>query len=144
MAKEASEETGETDGGRQRTPLTMIVPPLVLTAAAAVLGLLPQLGTCRPGGGGAVPGPGGYNATVLSGARRRAPRRPGAAGGQPGSRAADLATGAGSAAGAVLLAGVALYWRRLPLLRRRLRARAPGCARPGLAGGSRAAWSTTT
>jgi len=40
---------------------------------------------------------------------------------ETGVSAADLATGAGSAAGAVLLAGAALYRRRLPLLRRRRR-----------------------
>ena len=118
--KEASEETGETTGGRSRTPLTMLAPPLILTAAAAVLGLLPQLGTSVQGAAVRLQDQAGYAATVLSGARVTHPVAP-----EPpeetGVSAADLATGAGSAAGAVLLAGAALYRRRLPLLRRRRR-----------------------
>ena len=54
MAAEANEETGETDAARQRTPLTMIVPPAVMVAAAlaaGILGLVPRfaagLGACR-------------------------------------------------------------------------------------------------
>ncbi|MDX6421794.1 MAG: hypothetical protein QOG28_6414 [Trebonia sp.] len=35
MAAEANEETGETESGRQRTPLTMLVPPCVLVAHPA-------------------------------------------------------------------------------------------------------------
>ena len=57
MAAEASEETSETEDGRRRTPLTMIVPPAVLVAAAIVVGLLPHLGPAVAGGGRAVPGP---------------------------------------------------------------------------------------
>ena len=44
MAKMAAEETSETDSDRQRTPLTMIVPPALLVACAAALGLIAQLG----------------------------------------------------------------------------------------------------
>ena len=38
MAKEAAEETSETDAGKRRTPLTMIVPPALLVAAASASG----------------------------------------------------------------------------------------------------------
>jgi hypothetical protein len=69
----------------------------------------------------------GYAATVLSGQRVAHPAAP-----EPpeetGVTAADVASGLGSAAGAVVLAGLALYRRRLPLLRR-----APGPG-PGLSG----------
>jgi len=58
-----------------------------------------------------------YNATVLSGARVVHPQAPAPAEGT-GVTAASLATGAGSAAGAMALAFLALYWRRLPVLRR--------------------------
>jgi multicomponent Na+:H+ antiporter subunit D len=131
--KEASEETGETAGGRGWTPLTMLAPPLILTAAAVVLGLLPQLGTFVQGAAVRLQDQAGYAATVLSGARVAHPVAP-----EPPEEtevsAADLATGAGSAAGAVLLAGVALYRRRLPLLRQR---RGPRPGSPALARASR-------
>jgi len=39
MAAEADEETGETDTGRQRTPLTMFIPPCVLVALGLVAGI---------------------------------------------------------------------------------------------------------
>jgi hypothetical protein len=60
-----------------------------------------------------------YNATVLSGAHvahpsALFPSEP------TGITAADLAIGLGSATGALLLAFLALYWQRLPLLRRGL------------------------
>src|SRR5580704_16426668 len=38
MAKAADEEKSETDSGKQRTPLTMIIPPAVLVVAAIVMG----------------------------------------------------------------------------------------------------------
>ena len=40
MAREAAEETSETDAAKQRTPLTMIIPPAILVAAALGVGLL--------------------------------------------------------------------------------------------------------
>jgi multicomponent Na+:H+ antiporter subunit D len=126
-AAEASEETGETVSGRGRSPLSMLVPPLVLVVAAAVTGLLPQVGPAAQAGAVQLQDQQAYAATVLSGARVAHPSAP-----EPpeetGVTAADLVSGAGSAAGAVLLAGLALYRRRLPLLRR-----APGPG-SGLAG----------
>jgi len=35
MAEMAAEETSETDLGKDRAPLTMIIPPAVLVACAA-------------------------------------------------------------------------------------------------------------
>ena len=59
----------------------------------------------------------GYNATVLAGAHIVHPVALAAA--EPtGITVSDVATATGSAVGAVILALTALYWRRLPLLRR--------------------------
>jgi multicomponent Na+:H+ antiporter subunit D len=117
MAKEASEETSETGGDKRRTPLTMIIPPAVLVVAAIVIALLPHLGPAVQGGAVRFQDQGGYNAAVLSGAHVTHPVAP-----QPaestGIKVSDLASGAGSVAGSVVLAYLALYWRRLPLLRR--------------------------
>jgi multicomponent Na+:H+ antiporter subunit D len=117
MAEESSEETSETDEDKQRTPLSMIVPPAVLVAAAAVLGLLPRLGSVVQAAAVRFQDQPAYNATVLRGARIAhvtAPYRAGPA----GVTVTDLAIGLGTAAGAVFLAFLALYWRRLPVLRR--------------------------
>jgi multicomponent Na+:H+ antiporter subunit D len=117
MAAEASEETGETTAGRQRTPLTMIVPAALLVAAAAGLVFAPHLGPTVESWAQRFQDQAGYNATVLSGARVTHP-----AGIYPAESAgvtvADVVTGAGSAAGALVLAFLALYRRRLPVLRR--------------------------
>ncbi|MHB1929644.1 MAG: complex I subunit 5 family protein, partial [Acidimicrobiales bacterium] len=44
MAAEADEEHSETDTGKDRTPLTMLLPPVALVALALAVGLLPQMG----------------------------------------------------------------------------------------------------
>ncbi|MGI8447882.1 MAG: complex I subunit 5 family protein [Streptosporangiaceae bacterium] len=117
MARESSEETSETDEGKQRTPLTMIIPPGVLVAAAAVTGLLPRLGSVVEAAAVRFQDQRAYNATVLHGARVAHVTAPYAA--EPaGVTVTDLVIGLGTAAGAVFLAFLALYWRRLPLLRR--------------------------
>jgi multicomponent Na+:H+ antiporter subunit D len=117
MAKEATEETSETDSGKQRTPLTMIIPPAVLAAAAVVIGLIARLGPEVQAAAIRFEDQAAYNATVLSGAHIAHPVTLYAA--EPtGVTLADLLTGGGSAAGALILAWVALYWRRLPLLHR--------------------------
>jgi hypothetical protein len=94
----------------------MIVPPAVLVAAAAVIGFLPRLG---PGVAAAAIGfqdqP--NTARVLFGTPVTHPAALYPAE-SAGITLADVLTGLGSAAGAVLLAHLALYWRRLPLLRR--------------------------
>jgi multicomponent Na+:H+ antiporter subunit D len=117
MARESSEETSETDEGKQRTPLTMIIPPAVLVAAAAVIGLLPGLGSVVEAAAVRFQDQRAYNATVLHGARVAHVTAPYAAG-PAGVTVTDLVIGLGTAAGAVFLAFLALYWRRLPLLRR--------------------------
>jgi multicomponent Na+:H+ antiporter subunit D len=117
MARQASEETSETEEGRQRTPLTMIVPPVILVAAAIAVGLVPHLGPVAQGAAVRFQDQSAYNATVLSGAHVAHP----AAISPPedtGITVADVASGAGSAAGSLILAFLALYWRYLPLLRR--------------------------
>jgi multicomponent Na+:H+ antiporter subunit D len=117
MAQESSEETSETDQGKQRTPLTMIIPPAVLVAAAFALGLVPHLGPVVEAAAVRFQDQHAYTATVLYGRHAARTAAPYAA--EPaGVTAADLIIGAGTAAGAVLLALLGLYWRRLPLLRR--------------------------
>ena len=117
MARESSEETSETDEGKQRTPLTMIIPPAVLVAAAALPGLLPRLGSVVQAAAVRFQDQRAYNATVLHGARVAHVTAPYAAG-PAGATVTNLVIGLGTAAGAVVLAFAALYWRRLPLLRR--------------------------
>jgi multicomponent Na+:H+ antiporter subunit D len=117
MAQESSEETSETDEGKQRTPLTMIIPPAVLVTAAAVTGLLPRLGSVVQAAAVRFQDQRAYNATVLHGARVAHVTAPYPA--EPaGVTVTDLVIGLGTAAGAVFLAFLALYWRRLPVLRR--------------------------
>jgi multicomponent Na+:H+ antiporter subunit D len=118
MAREAAEETSETTGGKDRTPLTMIVPPAVLVVAAIVAGLVGPLGPAVQAAAVRFEDQAGYNATVLFGAHVTHPVALFATG--PTSvTAADVLTGLGSVAGALILAWLALYWRRLPLLRAR-------------------------
>ncbi len=117
MARESSEETSETNQGKRRTPLSMIVPPAVLVLAAAVLGFLPRLGPAVQAAAIRFQDQAGYNAAVLSGTPLSHPAALLPAG-HAGISPADVLTGLASAAGAVVLAYLALYWRRLPLLRR--------------------------
>jgi multicomponent Na+:H+ antiporter subunit D len=119
MAEQASEETSETEEGKQRTPLTMIVPPAVLVAAAIVVGLLPDIGPAVQAAAVRFQDQAAYNATVLSGAHVAHPVAP-AASEAAGISLSDVVSGLGSVAGSVVLAWLALYWRRLPLLRRGL------------------------
>jgi multicomponent Na+:H+ antiporter subunit D len=117
MAKMAAEETSETDSGRQRTPLTMIVPPAVLVGCAAVIGLITRLGPAVQAAAIRFEDQAGYNATVLAGAHIAHPAALAAAESTSITVSGVLA-GTGSAIGALVLAFLALYWRRLPLLRR--------------------------
>jgi multicomponent Na+:H+ antiporter subunit D len=116
-AAEASEETSETDQAKQRTPATMIIPAAVLAVAGLAISLLPHLGPAVQAAAIRFQDEAAYNATVLAGAHVAHPMAPSAP--EPtGITGADLASGLGSAAGALILAFLALYWRRLPLLRR--------------------------
>ncbi len=117
MAEMAAEETSETESGKQRTPLTMIIPPAVLVACAAVIGLITQLGPMVQAAAIRFEDQAGYDATVLAGAHIAHPAAPAAAESTSLTVSAVL-TGTGSAIGALVLAFLALYWRRLPLLRR--------------------------
>ena len=117
MAEMAAEETSETDSDKQRTPLTMIIPPAVLVACAAAIALVPQLGGVIQAAAIRFEGQTGYITTVLAGAHVAHPVAPAAAE-SPGITVSDVLTGTGTAIGALILAFLALYWRRLPLLRR--------------------------
>ncbi len=119
MAKMAAEETSETDSDKQRTPLTMIIPPAVLVACAAALGLITQLGPAVQAAAIRFEDQAAYNATVLAGAHIVHPVALTAAE-STGITVSDVLTGTGSTIGALILAFLALYWRRLPLLRRGL------------------------
>jgi multicomponent Na+:H+ antiporter subunit D len=120
MAAEANEETGETDSGRQRTPLTMLIPPCVLVVlgvAAGIAAMLPRFAVALEGAAARFEDQAGYASLVLNGARAAtpAPLYPQV----PATvTAASVITALCSVAGAVLLALAALYWRRLPVLRR--------------------------
>jgi multicomponent Na+:H+ antiporter subunit D len=120
MAREANEETSETDLGKSRTPLTMIIPAGLLAVAGFVVGLLPGLGGAVEAAAVRFQDQAGYNATVLSGT---AVAHPAAV--FPVQAASvtvvSVATAVGSVAGSLLLAFVALYWRRLPVLSRVVR-----------------------
>jgi multicomponent Na+:H+ antiporter subunit D len=117
MAKAAAEEKSETDSGKQRTPLTMIIPPAILVGAALVIGLVTQLDPVVQADAIRFEDQAAYNATVLAGAHIAHPVAIAAAE-STGITAVDVLTGAGSAVGALILAFLALYWRRLPVLRR--------------------------
>ena len=117
MAEMAAEETSETDSDKQRTPLTMIIPPAVLVACAAAITLIPQFGAVVEAAAIRFEDQTGYITTVLAGAHVAHPVAPAAAE-STGITVSDVLTGTGTAIGALILAFLALYWRRLPLLRR--------------------------
>ncbi len=117
MAEEASEETSETDEAKNRTPLSMIIPSVALVALALAVGLLPQLGSVVQDGAVRFQDQTAYNATVLTGAHIAHP----VALLPPEDTSVtttDVVTGVGTAAASIVLALMALYWRRLPVLRR--------------------------
>ena len=117
MARESSEETSETAQGKTRTPLTMIIPAAVLVVAAIGVVFAPHIGAGVEGAAVRFEDQAAYNATVLSGARVAHPTAIAPA--EPaGVTVTAVATGAGSALGGLALAFFALYWRRLPVLRR--------------------------
>jgi multicomponent Na+:H+ antiporter subunit D len=115
MAKEAAEETSETDAAKRRTPITMIGPAAVLTALAIAIGLVgSRLGPVVEAAAARFTDQAGYNATVLHGAHIAYP-----VGLHAGITLASMLGGTGSGAGALALAWLGLYWRRLPVLRAR-------------------------
>jgi multicomponent Na+:H+ antiporter subunit D len=117
MAKEAEEEESETEEAKYRTPLSMVVPAAALVVVALALPFFPGFGPSVQRAATRFEDESAYRALVLSGrppANLRAPLPPG----PTGITVADVATGAGSAAGAVLLAGAALFRRRFRSLAR--------------------------
>jgi multicomponent Na+:H+ antiporter subunit D len=120
MAAEANEETGETDEARQRTPLSMLVPAAALAAlglAAGVAAMVPEVAAGLVAAAARFQDQPAYIATVLTGARvtRAVPLYPAA---PADVTVASVVTALCSVLGAAALALTALYWRRLPLLRR--------------------------
>ncbi len=120
MAAEANEETGESDSGRQRTPLSMLVPPMACVAlglAAGIAALLPRVAAAIEAAAVRFQDQPGYAATVLTGARVTHPVAlyPAA---PAEATVASVIIALLAALGAIALALAALYWRRLPLLRR--------------------------
>jgi multicomponent Na+:H+ antiporter subunit D len=120
MAAEANEETGESSSGRQRTPLSMLLPCCLLVAfglAVGVLAMVPRFAAGLEAAAVRFQDQAGYAGTVLHGARVARPVSfypPTPAGVTPASVIIALC----SVLFAVLLALAALYWRRLPVLRR--------------------------
>ena len=117
MAKGPGEETAETLSGREHTPLTMLVPAALLALGALGVGLIPKLGSVVEAAVVRFQDEPGYNATVLRGLQVTHP-----VAAAPSAPAVvtllSVLTGAGSVAASVILALVALYWRRVPVLRR--------------------------
>jgi multicomponent Na+:H+ antiporter subunit D len=120
MAAEANEETGETESGRQRTPLTMLVPPYLLVAlgaAAGIAAMVPRFAAAVEAAAVRFEDQSAYASLVLNGAGTAKAAAPWPAAPAVVS-AASVIVALCSVAGAVLLALTALYWRRLPVLRR--------------------------
>jgi multicomponent Na+:H+ antiporter subunit D len=120
MAAEANEETGESSSGRQRTPLSMLLPCCVLVVfalAVGVLAMVPRFANGIEAAAVRFQDQAGYAATVLHGAHltHLVPLYPpDPAGVTPTSVVIALC----SVLFAALLALTALYRRRLPVLRR--------------------------
>jgi multicomponent Na+:H+ antiporter subunit D len=120
MEAGANEETGETESGRQRTPLTMLIPLCVLAAlgvASGIAAMLPRFAAALESAAARFQDQQAYIALVLGGrpTANPVPLYPQV---PPDVTAASVITALCSVAGALVLALVALYWRRLPLLRR--------------------------
>jgi multicomponent Na+:H+ antiporter subunit D len=120
MAAEANEETGESESGRQRTPLTMLIPLCVLAVlglAAGIAAMSPRWAAALESAAARFEDQSAYTSLVLGGVRTVHPAAvyPQA---PPDVTAASVIAALCSVAGAVLLALTALYWRRLPVLRR--------------------------
>jgi multicomponent Na+:H+ antiporter subunit D len=120
MAAEANEETGETDEARQRTPLSMLVPAAALAAlglAAGIAAMAPKIAAGLEAAAARFQDQPAYIATVLTGARvtRAVPLHLTV---PADVTVASVVTALCTVLGAAVLAATALYWRRLPLLRR--------------------------
>jgi multicomponent Na+:H+ antiporter subunit D len=108
----ASEEKSETEGGKRRVPVTMLVPAIVLVCLAFSLGLMPDLGSVVQHAALQFESQLGYVSHVLharSSNHLALPPAPGST----GVTALSVASALGTVAGAVLLALLSLYRRRL-------------------------------
>ncbi|HEY2638578.1 MAG TPA: proton-conducting transporter membrane subunit [Streptosporangiaceae bacterium] len=119
MAGGADEETGETASGRGHTPLSMLGPAAVLALGGLAVGLIPNLGSAVEATVVRFQDEPAYNAIVLRGVHIAHPVALSPAG-PAVVTLSSLLTGLGSVAASIALALVALHWRRLPVLRRRL------------------------
>jgi multicomponent Na+:H+ antiporter subunit D len=120
MAAEANEETGETESGRQRTPLTMLVPLCVLVVlgvGAGVAAMTSRWAAALEAAAVRFQDQRAYTSLVLNGVHT-AHQTALYPSGPPDVTAASVIVALCSVAGAVLLALTALYWRRLPVLRK--------------------------
>ena len=122
IAAGAREETGETGAGRGRTPLWMAAPAGLLATAGLGVGLVPGLGRAVETAVVRFQDQAAYNDTVLAGAHIVRPVAL-AATGSTSVTLASVLTGIGSVAASVVVAALALHWRRLPVLRRLQQAR---------------------
>ncbi|HET9059922.1 MAG TPA: complex I subunit 5 family protein, partial [Acidimicrobiales bacterium] len=117
MRAQADEEKSETDEGKGRTPLSMLLPAAALVLFAIALGAAPGLGHAAERTAMRFEDQGAYNRVVLHAslvAHPASPRAPE----DVGITLADVLTGVGSTGAALLLAGLSLYRRRIPVLRR--------------------------
>ena len=96
MRSEGGEETSETDRAKDRTPWSMLLPPIVLVVGALAVGLVPQLGGALERAAVNFEDQAGYAATVLGGAHL--PAVAPAAVEPTGVTLADGVSGVGSAA----------------------------------------------
>jgi multicomponent Na+:H+ antiporter subunit D len=115
------EDESETEEARDRTPISMFVPAALLLAAGLALGVLPGLSGGAQRAAARFEDQGAYAESVLTG---RAPVERAVRVHEPGT--SGRVYGGLSAAGAVALAALVLFRKRLPArVRRRGRALAP-------------------
>lgn len=115
MKSESDEESSETESGKDKTPLTMVVPAGVLLAGALAFALWPHIGTLLERGALQFEDQHQYAATVLHGSA--ATKWHAIAKSEPTSfTPGAILTSLGTALGAMIVALASLYRRRLPLL----------------------------
>jgi multicomponent Na+:H+ antiporter subunit D len=115
MAEETAEETSETETGKNKAPVTMLAPAVVLTAAACGIGAVPGLGHALQHAALQMQDQLAYNAAVLKGSS--ASRLHGLFPLEPTAvTPADVVTALVTVCASVLLALGALYRRRLPVI----------------------------
>jgi multicomponent Na+:H+ antiporter subunit D len=109
-SREEGDEHQETSGASTRTPVVMLAPALLLTAAALVIGLLPSVPRHVMTGAIEFSDHEGYATSVLG--TLGFPLREGA--GAVGATLSSVLLGVAGAAGAVVVALLALFRDRLP------------------------------